>query len=436
MAQRVKITQSVVNIALKSGAETVLRDKEEPGLALRIGKRAKTWFLDYRPKGVSADGRRLPNNTIKIGSLTSHSIADARREAARLKSNIANGADPAKDKRAAIRARDLARAKATTLQREADSYIATSIKGKEQHVRTETGALTLGLAEMGVQQLAPADLTVQHVQELLSRHYGRACAVHRYGALNRFCEHLLSRDVIEVNPCSRVPKRQRPARVKPRERIYTAAEVQLMLQAAELLDGPFRRFVRAAVFLPLRMSELREVRVKQIDFERGVIQFPGVTMKNGDAFTMPTPVLVRDALHPEVMSDPDQRVFQLARDGKKFTAHSALSAKLKKFTGINDFMFHSLRHTFSTVLSDAYVGNESVADSLLSHRQSATRGGILGVYNKSRLWLPRVRMMNSWAEQVDHAEKYGVWLPTEDTDDWGTGQEREITMPHDGITNL
>jgi hypothetical protein len=39
---------------------------------------------------------------------------------------------------------------------------------------------------------------------------------------------------------------------------------------------------------------------------------------------------------------------------------------------------------------------EPVADAVLNHRQAATRGGVLGVYQRAQRWPEQVKAMEAW----------------------------------------
>ena len=43
-------------------------------------------------------------------------------------------------------------------------------------------------------------------------------------------------------------------------------------------------------------------------------------------------------------------------------------------------------------------GAEAVADAVLNHRQSATHGGVLGVYQRSGRWPEQVKAMELWGK--------------------------------------
>jgi hypothetical protein len=44
-----------------------------------------------------------------------------------------------------------------------------------------------------------------------------------------------------------------------------------------------------------------------------------------------------------------------------------------------------------------------VADAVLNHRQAATRGGVLGVYQRSSCWPEQVKAMEHWGRLLTDA---------------------------------
>lgn len=63
---------------------------------------------------------------------------------------------------------------------------------------------------------------------------------------------------------------------------------------------------------------------------------------------------------------------------------------------------HDLRRSFATALGEAGV-TETIADAILNHKQSATRGGVLGVYQRSARWPEQVAAMQYWGRLLSQA---------------------------------
>jgi integrase len=66
--------------------------------------------------------------------------------------------------------------------------------------------------------------------------------------------------------------------------------------------------------------------------------------------------------------------------------------------------FHDMRWSFASALAEAGIP-EAVADAMLNHRQSATRGGVLGVYQRASRWPEQVKAMDLWGRMLADAIK-------------------------------
>jgi hypothetical protein len=62
----------------------------------------------------------------------------------------------------------------------------------------------------------------------------------------------------------------------------------------------------------------------------------------------------------------------------------------------------NFHRSFATALGEAGIP-EAVADAVLNHRQSATRGGVLGVYQRASRWPEQVKAMEHWGRLLADA---------------------------------
>jgi integrase len=92
-------------------------------------------------------------------------------------------------------------------------------------------------------------------------------------------------------------------------------------------------------------------------------------------------------------------VFPGSRRGKVLDVFTALKHTLAEEAGISGWTWHDFRRSFATALGEAGI-SEAVADAVLNHRQAATRGGVLGVYQRASRWPEQVRAMKSWGEML------------------------------------
>ena len=74
---------------------------------------------------------------------------------------------------------------------------------------------------------------------------------------------------------------------------------------------------------------------------------------------------------------------------------------------LGDFRLHDLRRRFATALGEAGV-SETIADAILNHKQTATRGGVLGVYQRSNRGGEQVAAMQHWGRLLAAALEAGA----------------------------
>jgi integrase len=88
-------------------------------------------------------------------------------------------------------------------------------------------------------------------------------------------------------------------------------------------------------------------------------------------------------------------VFPSPRSSKPISTFSEIKAALDKKAALTGWRWHDFRRSFATALGEAGVA-EPVADAVLNHRQAATRGGVLGVYQRATRWPEQRAAMDAW----------------------------------------
>jgi integrase len=419
-SRTVLINQGVIDRAVKAQRaqkeppRRILVDAGCPGLRLVLNPGgSNAWTYAYRPRGRDAQGRRLPQRTMSLGDLTTLTPGGARTAAEAAKAAVRNGKDPAAERRAALEAQRLARLRQVTVGEAAEQYKATALSGGTLHHERDASHLALAIAEMNVTDTPLPDLERTDVYRLLDKHVGHhGVARHRFGALSRCLDWHVERGALSVNPCSLVGRKYRPKRPPPRQRVYSAAEMQTLWEAAEKLGDTDRDYLRLMLLMPLRRNECSELTPANLDKGRNALVLHSAMTKNGDAFTLP--------LSPEALGIVDRRFSELGprTKGRLFQLNSAggpmrgwghLVDRVEKASGVADFKWHDLRRTFMTELAEHNIGNADIVDACLNHRQSATRSGVRAAYNHATLTTQKVSIMSAWGELVAHAVENGAW---------------------------
>ena len=95
-------------------------------------------------------------------------------------------------------------------------------------------------------------------------------------------------------------------------------------------------------------------------------------------------------------------VFPSPGAGRPIGAFSQVKTMLDDAAKLHGWTWHDFRRSFATALGEAGI-SEAVADAILNHRQSATRGGVLGVYQRATRWPEQVRAMQLWGQLLASA---------------------------------
>jgi integrase len=406
----VRITREIITRAWEQrpgDARSLLRDSVCRGLALVVNPTGMAWSYSYRPRGADpATGKRWSNRTIKLGVPATMTAEQARTAAHRIKGEVAGGADPA----TALRVRVAAKidGRAATLGRLADSYAAIlparpkmrgSGTASPRYVENELHALRAAIAEMVAEALPAAELETVHVRRMLARHGATpAAAVARFGALSRFFDWLVDDERLAANPCKRISRATRPKPVAPRTHYLGVPELALMWRAAGKLPDLHRDFLRLLIAVPCRRGEAASLDWQHLDLDQAIWSQPGRLTKNGSSHVFFLHSLILHELrrrHAAAGKPKSGPVFVAPKSGRALTTWRRAKAQLVQAAGIEGWRLHDTRRSFATACAENGVP-EAVADAILNHRQSGTRGGVLGVYQMASRWPEQRAAMEQW----------------------------------------
>ncbi len=432
----IKITKTTIDAAWrrrKPDNRVIVRDKDCRGLALIVNPTGMTWTYAYRPRGTDPlTGRRWPNRTMTLGNPMTHSPDDARAEANRIKGQAVAGADPAAERKA--RAAEEQRKRGATLARLLDDYTKAlprrpKMRGtglpSVDYVADELAQTKQALIGMEVEKLPAADLTEGDVRRLLAGAVdGAASTRARFGALSRFLDWCQDAGHIKANPCAMIARARRPRAPQARSNYLSAVDLTRLWKAADALREPvWCDLARFLIAVPCRRGEAARLDWAHLDLNAAEWRQPSHMTKNGDPHRLHLHSLALDVLqarrltHAEAHAkgDPDKArrlldagaprsglIFPAPVSGAAVDTFSGIKTDLDKASGLGGWTWHDFRRSFATALGEAGIP-EAVADAVLNHRQSATRGGVMGVYQRSSRWPEQVKAMDLWGKLLADA---------------------------------
>jgi integrase len=416
-----RITRATVEAAWRRrapGQRLVLGDASCRGLALIINSASMTWSFSYKPRGMdSATRRRFPSRSVTIGNPESHSPDDARAVAGRLKGLAKAGGDPAAERRAKIAA--AAERRGTTMDRLMEAYEKEVPKRRKlrgagsigtKHAAEEIAHTKAAILAMKAGTKPVADIGANDIRLLLRTAPEHPNAArHRFGALNRFFDWCQDEGLLQLNPCALLAKARRPKSPASRDHAPRLAELALIWRAAEEakdLNDVHRDLVHFLLCIPCRRGEATRMEWPHVDFAAPAWAQPGRLTKNRDAHRIFLHPLALGILHTRWVSAGEPKsglVFPSPRARKPIDSFTKIKAALLETQPhAHGWRFHDFRRSFATTLGEAGV-SETIADAVLNHRQAATRGGVLGVYQRASRWPEQQRAVELWGRMLKAA---------------------------------
>jgi integrase len=383
------------------GERVTLSDTVCSGLKLVINNQSASWTYAYRKRGYAEGGKRHPQRTLKVGDPTTLSPAEARLRVDQVKALVREGGDPAVEQRRAQAEQRADEARRKTLRQWVDRYAAAEMKdGASKYQRDEIRNIRFGLDEIDKLDVFPSDLSAKDVRSLIALHEDRpATARQRFGAMSRFLDYLLDEEVIAINPASSVSKKRRPKPPQHRSNFYTFEQLR-RLWHAEGLKTEYQRYLRFMITSPLRAKEGANLRWEHVDLNRAEIRLGSEDTKNSEAFIMPLNGMALDVIGEA--GDDTALVFPLSRrTGGQMKSWSHFNTKVRETSGVQEFILHDLRRTFSTLMAENTDVSETLIDGLLNHKQAATRSGVIRHYQQAKHVEQRRHVMAEWANLLD-----------------------------------
>jgi integrase len=389
--------------AYRTKTRVLVRDGTVGGLFLLGGSRGAKWWLEFKLRARKADGGRPGSKYLCLGSVDVISPDDARREAALAKHRIMLGEDPSEERRLAQ-----ARATAPGWTDVRDEYL----RGLQRRLRAssfdrEVASLKRAFAALDPQQPLNSIGTREIALLVDQLPAGGAVAHHCVGAVGRLLDWAKSRSIIDpatINPVRLLSRGARPKRPPPRQRVLNTQELAELWRAAGELAPNERCLLRFLIATPLRRGEAGALEWSQVNRDAGVLILPGKVMKNGEPHTLPLGAMAQAVLDDLVSTNIVEELLRGPVDwpaqGRVFRPGIAWSWFKKRIdavakVAVADWTFHDFRRSFVSLLAERRHA-EPVLDAMLAHRMSATRRGVLAVYQQSQRLPEQRKAMEAW----------------------------------------
>lgn len=352
---------------------------------------AKSWAVRYR------HGGKPRKHT--LGAYPTLDLRKARQAARDALQLVAEGDDPASQKRVARRdaaeGRDLVEnvvadfldrhAKAKRTYREIKRLLEREVLPKWRGRK--------------IQSITRRDV-IEILDGLVDRGIGRMTNT-VFSVIRKLFRWAIERDIVAASP---VVGMRPPVKERSRERVLTDSEIKRLWQAADALGYPFGPMFRLLVVTGQRLGEVSGMAWQELDLDKRLWSLPRERVKNDRAHDVPLSDLAIETLttlpkiagaHPLVFTTTGR------------TAASGFSrAKRNLDKAIADdggepvpaFTLHDLRRTVATGLQRLAIPPH-VTEAVLNHK-SGTIKGIAAVYARHDYADEKRAALDAWARML------------------------------------
>ena len=416
-ADMARITDKLVrSLETPAKGNRVVYDDDVRGFGVRItSKGARSFVLNYRFADVAHTGRRTSEYRHTIGAYPGWSVAAARKEAEDWRRRIDRGeTHPLAERRSQRDAAKAAR-EAETFAEAVEDYITREQEGRRKNA-TASEIRRVLLRECAAWKATPiAAMTSADIRRLLEairdgepkakepikpRPY---LANRTYAYLRTFFSWCAEPGIEKVSSSPMLGLRRPWEGEESRGRWYSDDEIAAIWRAADALGGVGGAFVKVLLLTGKRKGALAAMRWDELS-EAGLWTPPADTRRrtrNKRVHAVPLPPLALRIIRPlrpaSDAEEPSPYVFAGRRRGSHLDPGTPLQAAIKERSGVQDFMFHGLRHTVETRLAELGVPPH-VRDVLLDH--APARGAGAG-YDHHHYGAEMRDALATWARHVE-----------------------------------
>ena len=389
-----KLTALKVEQAGDPRKRVEIPDAGKPGLYLVIQpSRKKSWAVRYRFKGQA---KKLTLDGFP-------SLGTARKLAQEALDVVAEGSDPAAEKRAKKYA-----------DTSSDLFSAVAADFVERHAKRNTRASSVRLTEQWLNKdVLPRwgnkrvqDITKRDVLDLLDAVIDRGgglSANRVLAVIRKLFNWAVQRGVITVSPAAGIKP---PLAEQSRDRILSDDEIRWLWLAGDKVGYPFGSMAKMLLLTGQRRNEVAGMTWAELDLDKKLWTLPGGRTKNDEAHEVPLsdPALAVIASLPRIKSDKgflfttngtthvsgysrakaviDKGMLDIAREER------GLEAEIPRWT------FHDCRRT--AVSGMARLGiSLPVIEKTVNH-SSGSFAGIVGVYQRHSFANEKRNALEAW----------------------------------------
>ena len=359
-------------------------DERLTGLGVRLSQTGrKVWFVMYRVKGDPTKRR------LTLDPYPGMSLADARDAARNVLAEASTGRDPGQEKQEQQRA--------ATFRVLAEEYLEKHAKRKKRSWQEDARVIKQDLLPVWGRRKVH-DIRRLDVLTLLDAIVDRGAPIQANRTLalvRKIFNWAIGRGLVERNPCLMI---EAPAKENQRERVLSEDEVRTIWQAFEEIGPVIGGMFKLRLLTAQRGGEVHTMCWKDIDLNSASWTIPPERSKNGLSHFVPLSapaVAILQELH-DLNGDSEWVFPSPSRSGQHIANVQKAAGRVRKSTGIDDFVLHDLRRTAASNMTSMGI-SRLVVSKILNHVEQ----GVTRVYDRHSYDKEKREALDAWATRLE-----------------------------------
>ena len=379
---------------------------DEGGLFLTVRPSGgKLWHLKYRHLGKE--------QLLSLGIFPDVGLKEARKRRDAAREQIANGLNPAFEKKKAAIAASIGAA--NTFKAVADEFIAKREQEGLKTITTDKARWLLSLLEPALGNRPVAEIEAYEVLNVLKR-VELSGRHETAGRLLAFSGRVFRFAVATARAKRNVAADLQGALIAPKATHHAAIidpkGVGELLRAIDGFEGQPTTLwaLRLAPHVFVRPGELRMAEWKEIDLDAAIWRIPSTRMKMRREHVVPlSDQAVAILKEAQGLTGAGRLVFPSVRTPLRPMSENTLNAALRRLGyGKDEMTSHGFRSTASTLLNESGKWSSNAIERALAHGDSDS---VRAAYHRGVHWDERVKMAQWWSDHLDRLREGGKVIP-------------------------
>lgn len=374
--------------SVKVDIRTDFQDEAIRGLSLRVSESGlKTWNVVFVRQSDDTKQR------VKLGRYPEITLEKARTAALKMMTAIAEGGDPANDKKANRAALTIEALGAIYLEKHAKRLKKTWAQD-ERILQVEVYPR---IGKMKAAQVKRRDLLDIIEAKAEAGHIAQSTQI--LAVIRKLFNWAVDSDYLQTSPAAGVKPRGKSV---SRDRVLSKEEIRLIWNSLPdaKLNGKTKAIIRLLFLTGQRSGEVSGMIRSEIDLNRPTWTIPGGRAKNGNPHVVPLSGVARKIVElalAEADENPDAPLF--TRTGEAIESNAiAKAVRLKLQVTDTAWTAHDIRRTVATGLAELGIAPH-IVEAVLNH-VSGFKAGVAGTYNRHLYEPEKRRALDIWAEHL------------------------------------